>query len=80
MSSVDWPGFFEGVSLVDEALRGVPGFAAMDFATRDKYRTQIAELARGSDRSELDVTREAVGLAREAAQNEAASAPAGPAG
>jgi cyclic beta-1,2-glucan synthetase len=69
MSSIDWPGFFEGVSLVDEVLRTVPGFAAMDFATRDKYRAAVEELSRGSRESELEVAREAVRLAREAARD-----------
>ena len=44
MSSISWPDFFESVSLVDETLRAVPGFAAMDFATRDKYRAAVEEL------------------------------------
>ena len=80
LSSIDWPGFFEGVSLVDEILRSVPGFAAMDFDTRDTYRAQIEELSRGSKRSELEVAREAVRLAREAAQeNAGASSPTRPA-
>jgi cyclic beta-1,2-glucan synthetase len=66
MSSISWPDFFESVSLVDETLRAVPGFAAMDFATRDKYRAAVEELSRGSKRSELEVAHEAVALAREA--------------
>ena len=79
MSSIDWTGFFEGVSLVDEVLRTVPGFAGMDFATRDKYRAQIEELSRGSKRSELEVAREAVRLSGEPAQeNAGASSPTGP--
>ena len=78
ISSIDWAEFFEGVSLVDEALRAVPGFEAMDFVTRNKYRAQIEELSRGSKRSELEVARETVRLAREAAQeNAGASSPAG---
>ncbi len=66
MSSIDWSGFFEGVSLVDEVFRTVPGFAAMDFHTRDKYRAAVEELSRGSRESELEVAREAVRLAHEA--------------
>jgi len=66
MSSISWPEFFEGVSLVDETLRSAPGFAAMDFVTRDKYRAAVEELSRGSTWSELDVAREAVALANEA--------------
>jgi cyclic beta-1,2-glucan synthetase len=68
MSSVDWLEFFEGVSLVDEVLQATPGFTAMDFATRNEYRTQIELLSRGSRRSEIEVAQEAVLLARNAAQ------------
>ena len=66
ISSIHWPDFFETVSLVDESLRSVPGFAAMDFATRDRYRSQVEALSRRSNHSELEVTREAVLLAGEA--------------
>jgi len=66
MSSISWEEFFESVSLVDETLRAVPGFAAMDFATRDKYRAAVEELSRGSKRSEMEVAHAAVSLAREA--------------
>jgi cyclic beta-1,2-glucan synthetase len=41
MFSIGWEEFFESVSLVDEVLCAAPGFAAMDFATRNEYRTQI---------------------------------------
>jgi cyclic beta-1,2-glucan synthetase len=68
MSSIDWFEFFESVSLVDEVLRTAPPFPAMDFATRDEYRKQIELLSRGSGRSEIEVAREAVLLARKAAQ------------
>jgi cyclic beta-1,2-glucan synthetase len=75
MSSISWPGFFESVSLVDETLRTVPGFAAMDFATRDKYRAAVEELSRGSKRSELEVAGEAVRLAREARRERERTSP-----
>ncbi len=67
MSSVDWQEYFEDVSLVDTILKTAPGFTAMDFATRNEYRTQIELLARGSGRTESDVAREAVLMAQEAA-------------
>jgi len=47
MSALDWAQFFETVSLVDEALRAGPNYAAMDFATRDAYRHAVEELAAG---------------------------------
>ena len=66
MSSISWAEFFESVSLVDKTLRLAPGFTAMDFKTRDKYREAVEELSRGSKWSELDVAHEAVTLARAA--------------
>jgi cyclic beta-1,2-glucan synthetase len=66
LSSINWPEFFESVSMVDEVFRAVPGFAAMDFATRDMYRAQVEMLSRRSQRTELEVAREAVELARAA--------------
>jgi cyclic beta-1,2-glucan synthetase len=74
MSTLDWPGFFESVSLVDEMLRAKSGFALMDFATRDRYRHAIEDLARGSGRSELDVTRAALAWAQRATQGPGAAA------
>jgi cyclic beta-1,2-glucan synthetase len=53
LSDVDWPEFFESVSLVDELLRTKSGFAVMDFPSRDLYRRAIEQLARGSKKTEL---------------------------
>src|SRR4029453_10112876 len=64
MSALDWPEFFESVSLVDEVLHARPNYAAMDFATRDAYRHAVEELGRGSGRPELDVARAAVSRAQ----------------
>src|SRR5262245_12563655 len=66
MSAFDWKGFFESVSLVDEALRGGSTFADMDFTTRDRYRHAIEQMARLSSASEIDVARRAVLMARKA--------------
>ncbi|HWC04555.1 MAG TPA: glucoamylase family protein [Methylomirabilota bacterium] len=77
MSTFDWAAFFESVSLVDRVLRSTSGFSFMDFPTRDQYRHAVEELARGSRRSELDVARHAVALAKGAAA-EAARAGAAP--
>ena len=63
MSALDWTVFFESVSLVDKELCARSEFAAMDFASRDGYRHGIEALARGSGRSELDVTRHALARA-----------------
>ena len=66
MSELDWAEFFEGVSLVDEALRVGSDVAEMDFPTRDRYRRAIEELARGSDHSEIDVAQESILIAKRA--------------
>ncbi len=63
MSALDWTAFFEDVSLVDKELRARSDFATMDFASRDGYRHAIEGLARGSGRTELDVTRHALARA-----------------
>jgi cyclic beta-1,2-glucan synthetase len=64
ISELDWAEFFESVSLVDEELRIGCDFVAMEFATRDRYRRAIEELARGSAHSEIDVARAAIAAAK----------------
>jgi cyclic beta-1,2-glucan synthetase len=66
ITSVDWAKFVESVSLVDDVLRDESRFAALDFPTRDAYRHAIEDLARGSDRKELEVARAALELASRA--------------
>ncbi len=65
VSEMDWADFFEEVSLVDARLRTDATYAAMDFATRNRYRTEIEILARGSDLSESAVTEACLTLAAE---------------
>ncbi len=59
ISDMDWSKLFEDVSLVDARLREASAFAAMDFPTRNLYRSAIEQLSRGSSRgspvSELEV-------------------------
>jgi cyclic beta-1,2-glucan synthetase len=64
LSSLDWSDFFESVSLVEEALRAGTDVAANDFATRDRYRKAVEELARGSGLPELEIARRAAARAR----------------
>ncbi len=64
ISELDWAEFFESVSLVDKALREGSDFVGMDFPTRNRYRRAIEELARGSGRSEIDVAKDAIVLAK----------------
>ncbi|MGV8952507.1 MAG: hypothetical protein ACOH2M_15475 [Cypionkella sp.] len=56
ISELDWADFFEDVSLIDARLRASSDFAAMDFATRNAYRTAIEDLSRHSKLDELAVT------------------------
>jgi cyclic beta-1,2-glucan synthetase len=69
MATFDWAEFFESVSLVDASLRAGSHFGAMDFATRDRYRHAIEDLARGSRRTELDVAQEVIARAQRAASD-----------
>ncbi len=55
VSEMDWADFFEEVSLVDARLRHASDFAAMDFPTRNRYRSAIEDLARGSALDEIGV-------------------------
>ncbi|MBI4692596.1 MAG: glycosyl transferase [Gammaproteobacteria bacterium] len=63
VSDVNWTEIFEAMSLVDDVLREGSDFAAMDFATRNLYRSAIEDLARGSPHTELDVAHAVVALA-----------------
>jgi len=63
ISWFDWAQFVESVSLVDEVLRSRSSFGDMDFATRDRCRHAVEELARGSGRTEVEVARMAAAMA-----------------
>jgi cyclic beta-1,2-glucan synthetase len=60
MSAFNWQDFFEDVSLVDETMRTYADYSNMDFATRDRYRHAIEELARHSPCSELEIARRVI--------------------
>ena len=64
ISAIDWAELFESVSLVDERLRSASGFAAMDFPTRNLYRSAIEQLSRGSSLSEIAVAECALDAAK----------------
>lgn len=55
-SEMDWADFFEEVSLVEARLRSHPTYPAMDFATRNRYRTEIEILAEHAPLTEGEVT------------------------
>ncbi len=68
LSAIDWPLFFDRVSVVEQALREDPAgaYAEMDFGTRDRYRHSIEDLSRRSRTPELVVAQRAIALCREA--------------
>jgi cyclic beta-1,2-glucan synthetase len=69
ISDVDWSELFERMSFVDDVLAAGGSFSAMDFPTRNLYRSAIEELARGSNRAEIEVAKRAV-LATEQARRD----------
>jgi cellobiose phosphorylase len=67
LAALDWRDFVEAMSAVERKLREDPGglYGRMDFATRDRYRHVVEEIARASPLSECDVARKAIQLAHE---------------
>ncbi|MEO6117977.1 MAG: cyclic beta 1-2 glucan synthetase, partial [Methylotenera sp.] len=68
IDTMDWRNYVESLSVVEQVLRQDPGetYLAQDFATRDRYRHIIEEIARNSRCSELAVAHEAIMLAQAA--------------
>ncbi len=69
LGAMDWREFVETMSVVERVLSEDPAevYGKMDFATRDRYRHILEEVAKNSRQSESEVAREAIRLAREAA-------------
>jgi cyclic beta-1,2-glucan synthetase len=69
LGAVDWREFVERMSAVEKILREDVGaiYEKMDFATRDRYRHVVENIARHSDFSETEVAREAIRLAHASA-------------
>ncbi|MDP2056755.1 MAG: cyclic beta 1-2 glucan synthetase, partial [Thiobacillus sp.] len=69
IGAMDWKHYVESLSVVEQTLREDPMemHASQDFATRDRYRHVIEDVARGSTCSEMAVAREAIVLAQTAA-------------
>jgi cellobiose phosphorylase len=70
IGAMDWKNFVESLSVVEQTLREDPTgmHASQDFATRDRYRHVIEDVAKCSSRSESVVARAAIDLAQTAAQ------------
>ncbi len=72
-STQDWSRFFEDVSLVDEVLRRDPAgvYQKMDFATRDRYRRSIEELAERTGEAQRAAALRVVEASRRSAERSA---------
>jgi cellobiose phosphorylase len=68
IGAMDWRNYVESLSVVEQTLREDPSgmYISQDFATRDRYRHVIEDVARGSTCSEMAVAREAIVLAQTA--------------
>lgn len=64
LDQIDWRDFVEPLSVVDRRLRSDPGYAAMDFMGRDRYRHAVEELARWGRMDEDAVAATALELAQ----------------
>lgn len=75
IGAMDWRIYVESLSVVEQTLREDPAgmHAAQDFATRDRYRHVIEDVARDSSCSELAVAQQAIALARAAAEQSSAN-------
>jgi cyclic beta-1,2-glucan synthetase len=68
LGALDWRGFFEQHSFVEQILREDPVgvYDRMDFVSRDRYRHAVEELAKRCPNCEIEVAEAAVSWAREA--------------
>ena len=67
LGTMDWREFVESMSVVEKTLREDMGgtYGKMDFATRDRYRHVVENIAKSGRLSEVEVAAEAIRLARE---------------
>jgi len=67
VGEISWKELLEPLILFDRVLREDPqgAYARMDFDSRDVYRNAVANIARYSRHTEMDVALEALSLARE---------------
>jgi cyclic beta-1,2-glucan synthetase len=65
LALLDWREIFEKLSRVEQVLRGDPSgvYAGMDFATRDRCRRAIEEIAQAASQTEEEVAERVIGLA-----------------
>jgi cyclic beta-1,2-glucan synthetase len=77
LALLDWREVFENINRVEQILRRDPSgvYAGMDFATRDRCRRAIEELALAASHSEEQVAEEAIELANQEGGAAAADEP-----
>jgi cyclic beta-1,2-glucan synthetase len=70
--SITWPDFFDRTSLVEATLKGDPAgvYSQMEFATRDRYRRIIEQVADRSELSEIEVAGQTVKLSADQADDQ----------
>lgn len=68
MDAVDWPDWFERVSMVEQILRQDPAgaYGRSTFATRDRYRHELERLSRRSGLREDAIARRLIRVAAQA--------------
>src|SRR5206468_5229529 len=73
VSSFDWSEFFESVSLVEQVLQRDPAavYGRMDFASRDRYRHAVEELAEPTGDGQIRGALKSVERARQYAERAA---------
>ena len=78
LGSMDWREFVESMSIVEKTLREDPSgvYGTMDFATRDRYRHAVEEIAKASPLSESEVAHRAIRMASEVAEGKNDDVPA----
>ena len=66
ISVYNWKDFFERSSLVERILTGDPTrtYSRMDFETRNAYRSEIERLSFETSKSQVEIARQVVALAR----------------
>jgi cyclic beta-1,2-glucan synthetase len=74
LGATDWREFVEGLSSVEKILREDPAgvYSRMEFATRDRYRRKVEQIARHSSLGEGEVARQAVLLAQHGTMSKSA--------
>jgi cyclic beta-1,2-glucan synthetase len=74
LGATDWRKFVESLSAVEQTLREDPAgvYRGMEFATRDRYRRTVEQIAKHSSLSESEVARQAVLLAQASTMNKSA--------